>query len=130
MFAMRATTKFDQGKVKRSQHQASIKSLGHAAALVRITARRMVRRSKRPSQPGQPPHTQTGALRNAIIFDVAPANDMALIGPAYNMIADAGAAHEQGGFYRGRLYPKRAFMGPALAKISPRLPEKWAGRLV
>lgn len=48
-----------------------------------------------------------------------------VIGPAKSLIGISMTAHEFGGMYRRRKYPKRALMGPTLVKVFPQLPKLW-----
>ena len=107
--------------------QASIENLGHAGAVIRLTARRSIRRSKRYAKEGQPPHTRKGQLRSAIAYSVERQHDLVLIGPESSKVGRSGSAHEHGGRYKRTRYEKRPFMGPALEKTRNRLPRMWAG---
>jgi len=127
MVGMTVRTRSDVPKVLRKVRRANIESLGHAGAAIRLTARRSIRRSPRPSAPGKPPHTRRGQLRGAILYAVERAQDRVIIGPDYAGIGLSATAHEFGGRYRRGRYPKRPFMGPALEKLRPRLPRMWAG---
>ena len=130
---MTVRTRSDIQKVLRRVRRANIRTLGHAGAALRLTARRSIRRRKGPSAPGTPPHTHTGALRGSIIYQVEKQADRVVIGPTFGGVGTSGSLHEFGGRRRARRrgkvarYKKRPFMGPALAKIKPRLPQMWAG---
>jgi hypothetical protein len=126
MFGTKVKTKFNAAKVAQRAKAGSIKSLGHAAAALRLIARRSIRRSPGPSTPGSPPHTRAGQLKRAIMYAVDNTKTLAVIGPDVSLMGKASMAHEFGGRFRGARYPKRAFMGPALEKIRPRLPKMWA----
>ena len=56
---------------------------------------------------------------------VEPDGRSAVIGPAKSFVGLSMTAHEFGGMYRGRKYPRRELMGPALAKSAPELPKLW-----
>lgn len=58
MIAAKAKVKFDAGKVKRVAQKGSITSLGHAGAAIRLTARRSIKKSAKPSASVLPPHTR------------------------------------------------------------------------
>ena len=89
-----------------------------------------------PSRPGQPPHTHTatrtkkgkprgkGRLPKAILYAVETDPDRVVIGPSKNLIGTVGQAFEHEGEvqYKGRNYPPRPFMAPALALEAPKLP--------
>ena len=117
--------KFDGEKVKRRVAGGSFKSLNHAAAAIRLTARRNIRRSKKESAPGTPPNTRRGLLKRAIVYNLDKLKMVAVIGPAYSIVGKSGKAHEFGGMYFGRKYPKRPFMAPALEVNRSRLPGMW-----
>ena len=127
MIGMHSRSRFDVETVRRRAEQGSFRSLSHAAAAIRLTARRSIRRSQRPSAAGAPPHTQRGLLRGAIMYGVEKYRDSAVIGPTHERVGTSAMAHEFGGRYRREMYPKRPFMGPALEKLTPRLPGFWAG---
>ena len=126
MIRTKAFSRFDRRKVRRRAAEGSIRSLGHAGAALRLTARRSIRRSRRTSRPGQPPHTRRGQLKRALRYAVEKERERVLIGPTYSVVGRSARAHEFGGRYRRETYPKRPFMGPALMKIRSRLPRMWA----
>jgi len=123
----RVKTRFDGGKVRRAAKKGSIESLGHAGASIRLVARRSIRRSEKPSTPGNPPHTRKGQMKRAIVYAVEKERQDVVVGPDYAVAGPAAMAHEHGGRFRGARYEKRPFMGPALEKVRDRLPRKWAG---
>jgi hypothetical protein len=127
MLAAKAKTRFDASKVVKAARKGSITSLGHAGAAIRLTARRSIRKSDKPSPAGTPPHTRKGRIRNAIKYAVVAAAQSVVIGPDVEVAGTSGKAHEFGGHYRNEEYPLRAFMGPALEKTKDRLPPMWAG---
>lgn len=129
MFQMKFKFVDETRKVRRAVDQYKVENLGHAAALVRITARRLIRRRKGYAKPGKPPHTHTGLLRNSIVYDISKQRDEALIGPTANVIGTIGGLHEFGGKSRAGRYPARSFMGPAFETILPRLPAIWRNSL-
>jgi len=113
-------------KVLRKAKDATFRSLGHAAAALRLMARRSIRRRKGPSRPGTPPHTHTKRLPSAIVYAVDRPDQRAVIGPARSIAGTSGMPHEFGGRYKGQRYPRRPFMGPALEQVRDRLPRMWA----
>jgi len=125
MAAMRCRSRFDPEKIKRKVNQGTFKSLSHAAAAIRLTARRSIRRSARKSLSGTPPHTRCGLLKRALLYKVEKTKLSAVIGPAYSISGRSGRAHEFGGKYYGRDYPQRSFMGPALQANLKRVPKFW-----
>ena len=127
MIGMRSRSQFDVEAVRKRAEQGSFRSLSHAAAAIRLTARRSIRKSASYSAPGTPPHTRRGLLRGAIVYGVERHLNRALVGPTYERVGTSAMAHEFGGKYRKERYPKRPFMGPALEKLTPRLAGFWAG---
>jgi hypothetical protein len=117
--------RFDSKKIRNRAKAGNIQSLGHAAAAIRLTARRSIQKSPNASTPGTPPHTRRGQLKNAILYAVEKDKETAVIGPDVSKVGKSGMAHEFGGRYRKENYPKRSFMGPALEKIRPRLSRMW-----
>ena len=120
-------TRADIPKVLRKVRRANIESLGHAGASIRLTAKRSIRKSANPAEPGRPPKTRRGQLRSAIRFAVEKNRQRVVIGPDFRIVGQSARAHEFGGRYRKQRYPKRPFMGPALTKTKDRLPRHWAG---
>ncbi len=126
MISMRSRSEFYSQRVRDAAKKGSFKSLNHAGAAIRITARRSIRRSKKPSREGTPPHTKKGQLKRSLRYAVEKQKERVLIGPTYTVVGRSGMAHEFGGKYRRQSYPKRSFMGPALKKVENRLPKLWA----
>ena len=129
MIGVKVTTKKSIDKVKRKAQQGNFKSLGHAAATIRLVARRSIRRRQTAAMPNSPPNTRRGQLKRSIMYAIDKQRGVALIGPDFDVIATAGKAHEFGGKFRREHYPKRPFMGPALEKVKDRLPPMWAGSI-
>jgi phage gpG-like protein len=113
-------------KVKKKIDDATFKSFSHAAASLRLIAKRSIRKSKKASMPNTPPKTQTSRLPKSIVFFVDKKNRYAIIGPSSDLIGVVGGVHEQGGLFKGAEYPQRPFMVPAMEKIQGRLPSYWA----
>jgi len=65
-------------------------------------------------------------LKRSILFGVEKNRMAVVIGPAKSLIGISMTAHEFGGMYRRRKYPRRPLMGPTLEKAAPRLPALWA----
>ena len=129
MFGMRCRSRFDGRKVKRKVDKGSFDSLNHAAAAIRLTARRSIRRSPKKSSAGVPPHTRRGLLKRALLYKVEKQRLSAVIGPAYTIAGKSGQAHEFGTKYYGRKYPKRSYMGPALKANERRIPRLWSNSI-
>ena len=75
--------------------------------------------------PGTPPNTRRGLLKQSLLFGVEKQRQSVVIGPAESFIGPAMTAHEFGGIYRKRRYPKRPLMKPTLEKALPKLPALW-----
>ncbi|HID74469.1 MAG TPA: hypothetical protein EYP56_00555 [Planctomycetaceae bacterium] len=129
MIGIKARSRFDGRRLRKKAKQGHIKGLGHAAAVIRLTAKRSIRKRKGPSPKGSPPHTETKRLLSSILYAVDKTHERAVIGPSRRIIGIAGAEHEHGGKWRRERFPKRAFMFPALEKTLPRLPRHWAGAI-
>ena len=129
MFGMRVKTQNRIATLRKKAKQGNITSLGHAGAAIRLTARRSIRRRKKASLEGTPPNTRRGQLKRAIVYSVEKNRGLVVIGPQKDVVGTAGKAHEFGGRYRREQYPKRPFMGPALAKVKDRLPPMWANSI-
>ena len=127
MIGLKVRTEDRSKAVLARAKAASIKSLGHAGAAIRLTARRSIRRGEKPSPPGAPPHTRRGQLKRAIRYAVEREKERVVVGPEHAVVGPSGMAHEFGGRFRGDRYDRRPFMGPALVKIRDRLPRRWAG---
>lgn len=104
---------------------ANRKAMRGVGAYVRRVAANSVHRSRSASAAGTPPHTRRGLLKNSILFGVEGDGRSVVIGPARSFVGISMTAHEFGGMYRGRKYPKRELMGPALMKSAPELPKLW-----
>jgi len=138
---------FDKAPVIRAVNAAHRRNLARAGALVRVTARRSIRKRKKTSQPGQPPSSHTGHLRNLIFFGYDQAHRTVVVGPRpYKQRGNrqTGAqVLEYGGRIRARRwqaarrgqragwqnqiwnYRPRPYMRPALAKTQDQIAEIW-----
>lgn len=88
-------------EVKRAVRRAAFKNLGHAGASLRLAARRLIKTRQASSDPGEPPNTRRGALRNSILYAVE-GDHTVVIGPAVHLISDVARVHEHGGTQRPR----------------------------
>lgn len=94
-------------------------------ALIRTIARRSIRRRRTPSQPGGPPRSKTGLLRNFIFYSWDPVSQSIVIGPqrlSGKGLGDAPRRLELGD-------RNRPFMRPALGSARTKLPELWRGAI-
>ena len=154
-FHVSVKTFFTTAEVQRALKPAMRKYLWKAGGKVRSVARKLIKRmgrSRKPpkkykkdgktwtsayrkwrqelidrptSQPGTPPYTHTGALRDAIYYGYDVQSRAMLVGPSRDRISDIGELHEFGGFRHGDRYPARPFMRPAMDVVRPQLPEMW-----
>lgn len=124
-FSVKVEHRFE--RIASATEKAAFRNFGHAAASIRKTASRSIRRGKNASRPGQPPRTRDGQLRRSLRFSVS--EEDAIIGPRYSFVGEAGAAHEFGGSFRGQQYPARPFMLPALQENLGRFASEWRGSI-
>lgn len=114
---------FFQKLIRRIRY-AEGKSLYRVAGLIRVTAKRTMRKRAGPSSPGTPPHVHTEMGLREIYFSVF--GNHAIIGPVkfpgsnqYN--EPVPHVHEFGGTYTSRFYynhfPERPYMSVALKKL-------------
>jgi hypothetical protein len=112
---LKCTVKFDRFKLDESIKLGNREALRQAGYYIRGIARRSIKVSDYPSDPGQPPHSRVGKIKNAIL---SFADDVhALIGPGQSAIGIIGQTHEFGGMEPPKL-------PPALRKNNWRL---WVG---
>lgn len=131
---------FDAPKVMRSVDTATRKVLSKFGAFVRTAAKSSIRKRKKASEPGKPPSSHTGLLKQFIYFAYDPSTQGVVIGPTrLNKTAGtAPEALEYGGSATvvrrrkdGRreskrvAISKRPFMHPALKQELPKLPAMW-----
>jgi hypothetical protein len=80
MMHIRARVRFTPGQLKKKVNQATFKSMNHAAGTIRMTAKRSIRKRKKPSNPGSPPSSPTGMLRRVLRYEVNRDRGEAVIG--------------------------------------------------
>ena len=122
---MRSEIEFDADGLVARVAKASVDILRRMGAYVRTVARRKVKTGERPSTPGTPPHSRTGALKRGILFGVEKRRNAVVVGPSERFVGTSAAAHEFGGAYKRERYPKRPLMGPSLKESAPRLVRMW-----
>lgn len=128
MIGTRVKTEFHARRLRDRARAGNVMSLQHAAAAIRLTAKRSIRRKKGPAPRGQPPHTHKGTLPRSILYAVDKLAQTAIIGTSHRIINVAGGEHEIQ-FSRRKRLPQRPFMAPALQKMAPRLPKHWASSI-
>jgi len=127
---------FDRQAVVDALDAATRSVLGRFGDRVRKAARSSIRETKsdKPSKPGKPPRSRTGALRQGIVYAYDPNEKSVVIGPMkLNRSTPAPALHELGGTARivekdrvkTAMYPARPYMRPAFEKKLPQLPGLW-----
>ena len=127
MFDVNVKIEDNTKRLEQAAEKAAYRSFGHAAASIRKEASASIKRSKEPSEPGEPPHTRKGNLRRALRFHRDKWG--AVIGPRHSIVGESGSAHEFGEEYKGADFPERPFMLPALMKNIDRLAADWAGSI-
>jgi len=123
--------------IKAKANDETVKSLYRAGAYIRSVAKRSIRKTNAPasgagaknSKPGKPPlsHGPKHTLKNSIRFDPSRIKRFksVTVGPASFKTDGFGKFHEFG-LQRGQTkFKKRPFMGPAIEKAIPKLPEQF-----
>lgn len=125
------TSFMTEQEFRRATARKQFQAMKRASAYLMGIARRTIRRSKKPSKPGKPPHTRKGQLKRAVLFAVEGRgnNLRGLIGPSFSGVGRIMIAHEYGVRFQGRDYPERALMVPALEKSQDKLPSFWRGSI-
>ena len=129
---LKCHTWMDSDQVAKVVEQATIGPKKQAALLVEAEAKRsMISGGKRrmknkkgktvvreePSEPGQPPHSQSGVGSASIKTATDNEGTTYVVGPQ-SPPASYMAIHEFG----GRYHPPRPFMRPALMRVLPKFP--------
>ncbi len=122
---MKCRIEFDKRRILVAVKQGNLAALRRSGAYIRKSARNKVFQSSRSSSPGTPPNTRRGLLKRSLLFGVEKQKQSVVIGPAEKFIGTAMIAHEYGGRYRKRRYPKRPLMGPTLSRTANKLPKLW-----
>ena len=122
---MKCRIEFDDRRILVAVRSGNNIALRRAGAYIRKAARNRVSTSEKASAPGSPPNTRQGLLKQSLLFGVDSRRESVVIGPAENIIGTAMVAHEFGGRFRKRRYPKRPLMGPTLQKTATKLPDLW-----
>ena len=122
---MKCRIEFDDRRILVAVRNGNNIALRRAGAYIRKAARNRISTSEKASAPGSPPNTRQGLLKQSLLFGVEQRRQSVVIGPAESIIGTAMVAHEFGGRYRKRRYPKRPLMGPTLQKTATKLPDLW-----
>src|SRR5690606_22150795 len=108
--------------------------LSKFGAFVRRGSRNSIRKRKKVSEPGKPPSSHSGLLRQSIFFVYEPSRASVVIGPVeLNRGTEAPRLLEHGGRAVRKkdkkrvqmVYHPRPFMGPAYERELPKLPALW-----
>ncbi len=122
---MKCRIEFNERRVLVAVRDANNTALRRAGAYIRKSARNRVTQSSKSSAPGTPPNTRQGLLKRSLLFGVEKKKESVIIGPAEKFIGTAMVAHEFGGRYRKRRYPRRPLMGPTLERTASKIPTLW-----
>ena len=91
----KTTVRMTPEQLKKKAAAGTFRSLKHAGGAIRLTARRSIRKRKKASQPGSPPHTQSGNLKRSIRYEAT--QDDVKIGPVNEFGGRIWNLHEFGG---------------------------------
>ena len=127
---------FTSKAVLSATDRATRRVLSKFGAYVRRASKSSIRKRKAISAPGKPPSSHTGLLKRFILFGYDPTKRSVVIGPlrlTRGARGDAPRALEEGGtsrmVRRGRKkrvkIKARPFMGPAMEREKPKLPQMW-----
>ncbi|MCY2977254.1 MAG: hypothetical protein NTU79_01135 [Planctomycetota bacterium] len=100
LLQLNVKVQFNSKSVEQKVQKANFRSLGHAGGAIRKTAARSIRRGKKPSKPGEAPHTPTGHLKRVIRYEVDERQSEVVIGPANEYSRTIWNLHEFGGTVR------------------------------
>jgi hypothetical protein len=100
LLQLNVKVQFNGKSVAQKVQKANIRSLGHAGGAIRKTAARSIRRGKKPSKPGEAPHTPTGHLKRVIRYEVDERQSEDVIGPANEYSRTIWNLNEFGGTVR------------------------------
>jgi len=122
---------FDRASVIRAIDRTARRVLSKFGAYVRQRAKTSIRKRKKISLPGHPPHSHTGLLRRFIFFGYDASRRSVVVGPVAFRRGTSTVPQilEYGGIVRrdGRRmrYRARPYMRPALQKEMPKLSSLW-----
>lgn len=137
---------FDRPQVIRALKRAKKTGLRKAAGLYNKVVRRSIRRSKKPSAPGKPPHAHGNELK-MIYFAYDPPAESFVSGPVQLGLSKVPGILERGGQSTAKRWTtvkgvkskskktrimirKRPFAAPALKATAPQMPEQFRNSLV
>lgn len=147
LFAQMRGVFFDSDLVLRTVNKTKRKLLSRFGAYLRREARQSIRKRKKMSEPGQPPSSHKGWLKQHIYFAWDSSTESVVIGPIQLGRGTAPAALEHGGpSLAFRRFKKangqwvteireiphirpRPFMRPAMARILPKFAGLFKGQI-
>lgn len=114
LLILKVAIEHKQKELRRKVERARRTWLLTSAKLVRLEAKRSIRKSKDSSEPGEPPKSKSGNVRKSIFYRVGRRD--AWVGPtrpegSHANILEGGAVHMD----------PRPFMGPALERARPKI---------
>ena len=116
----------DTQKVLTKADKATRRAFHRWGGLVRTIAKRSIRKSKKSAEPGQPPRSHSGELRNLIFYALTPDNE-AVVGPLPFGKEPAAGLLEHGGMVtrdgKQVRYSPHPFMQPALEESEDKVPD-------
>ena len=127
---------FTSKAVLSATDRATRRVLSRFGAYVRRAAKSSIRKRKAISSAGSPPSSHTGLLKRFILFGYDPSKRSVVIGPvrlthgnrgeAPSLLEYGGAATLKARGKRKRArFRARPYMGPAMEKEKPKLPQMW-----
>ncbi len=137
---------FDRPEIIRAVKRAKKRGLSKAAALYNKIVRNSIRRSKKVSAPGRPPHAHGNELKMIYYAYDRPAESF-VSGPVQLGSSKVPGVLERGGSSTTKRWAtvggkkqkskrvivkirKRPFAAPALEKAAPKMPEQFRNSLV
>lgn len=72
---------FDSPRVKQAVDAAKRRVLMRQGQWLRKVAKNLIRKRKKPSAPGQPPHSHRGDLKRLLLYGYDPTTESVVIGP-------------------------------------------------
>ena len=91
----RVRTKEEWRELHRRQREANIETLPKAGFEIRRAAKKLVKKRKRPSPPGQPVHSASGHFKRVVRYDVQKGENVA-VGPTNEYAKTIWDIHEFG----------------------------------
>jgi hypothetical protein len=74
-------TRLDDPAIRKYLDEKSKRALNILGAVTMSEARRLIRRRKRPSKPGEPPSSPTGVLKRTIVYGFDSSTRSVVVGP-------------------------------------------------